>query len=311
MKYMVQDPRFTQALHKWASDDNLMIASFYFWRAGAPIQRTQTGLLQSLLRQVLDQQPTMGSLLFPEQYVYGAAWTEFPTFHQLRRAFNRFANHITSSAVVPIKVAFIVDGLDEFENDIIDFTGLADIFLTSSNSPNVKALVSSRPLPAFESSFEGVPTLRLHELTHNDVTAYVEAQLGPRLRSTNSPAHGSKSNTDLLLAQIVDAASGVFLWVKLVVQSLVEGIENGDTTEDLRLRLSAIPRDLEDLFEHMIGTIPDVYRFQASQIFQLFMNTTYKLPLTAMNLWYAIDWDEDSVLRSPVAVMSLIGKKNV
>jgi len=215
MKYLVQDPRFKQALQEWAGDDNLVIATFYFWRSGAPIQRTQTGLLQSLLWQVLKQQPTMGSLLFPEQYVYGAVWTEFPTFHQLRRAFSRFTNHITGSAVVPIKVAFIVDGLDEFEKDVIDFTGLADIFLTSSKSPNVKALVSSRPLPAFESSFEGVPKLHLHELTHTDVTAYVEAELGPRLRSTNSSTHGSNSTTDLLLAEIVNAAAGVFLWVKL------------------------------------------------------------------------------------------------
>jgi hypothetical protein len=308
MKYLVQDPRFKQALQQWAGDDQLVIATFYFWRAGAPDQRSQTGLFRSLLWQVLAQQPTMGSLLFPEQYVYGAVWKEFPTFHQLRRAFNRFTDHITGSAVVPTKVAFIVDGLDEFEKDVIDFTGLADIFLTSSRCSNVKALVSSRPLPAFESSFEGVPQLCLHYLTHGDVTAYVEAELGPRLRFSNSLAHGNNGNTELLLENIVHAASGVFLWVKLVVRSLVEGIENGDTTEDLRLRFITLPRDIEDLFEHMISNIPDFYRIQASQIFQLLNAGS---GLTAINLWYAIDWDEASVLRSPVAVMSLIEKKKV
>lgn len=314
MKYLVQDPRLRQALQQWAGDDELVIATFYFWRAGAPSQRSQTGLLRSLLWQVLTQQPTLGSLLFPEQYVYGAVWTEFPTFHQLRRAFNRFTNHITSSATVPTKVAFIVDGLDEFEKDVIDFTGLADIFLNSGKSPNVKALLSSRPLPAFESSFEGMPQLRLHELTHGDVAAYVEAELGPRLRLTGSPEHDSASATNLLLAEIVDAAAGVFLWVKLVVRSLVEGVENGDTTEDLRTRLRALPRDLEDLFEHMISNIPDDYKVQSSQIFQV-LRTHQRLdraiPLTAIDLWYATDWDEDSIIHAPVASLTSGTKKKI
>lgn len=311
MKYLVQDPRFKQALQEWAGDDNLVIATFYFWRSGAPIQRTQTGLLQSLLWQVLKQQPTMGSLLFPEQYVYGAVWTEFPTFHQLRRAFSRFTNHITGSAVVPIKVAFIVDGLDEFEKDVIDFTGLADIFLTSSKSPNVKALVLSRPLPAFESSFEGVPKLHLHELTYTDVTAYVEAELGPRLRFTNSSTHGSNNTTDLLLAEIVNAAAGVFLWVKLVVQSLIEGVENGDTVEDLRTRLEALPRDLEDLFDHMIDNVPDSYKEQSSQIFQLmdqYQHHSIIGRFTAIDLAFALNWNEASVLQAPIAVLPLAEK---
>jgi hypothetical protein len=307
MKYLVQDPRFKQALQEWAGDDNLVIATFYFWRAGVPVQRSQTGLLQSLLWQVLNQQPTMGSLLFPEQYVYGAIWTEFPTFYQLRRAFNRFANHITSSAVVPIKVAFIIDGLDEFEKDVIDFKDLAEIFLTSSKSSNVKALVSSRPLPAFESSFEGMPQLRLHELTHGDIAAYVEADLGPRLRSTNSLTHGSNNNTDLLLTEVVDAAAGVFLWVKLVVRSLNEGVDNGDNVEDLRIRLEALPRDLEALFDHMIKNIPDSYKTQSSQIFQLLHGhqTAKTRSLTAINLLIALDWNETSVLEAPLAAMTL------
>jgi hypothetical protein len=314
MKYMVQDPRFKQALQEWAGDDNLVIATFYFWRVGPHIQRSQTGLLRSLLWQVLKQQSTMGSLLFPEQYVYGAVWTEFPTFHQLRRAFNRFSTYITSSAVVPIKVAFIVDGLDEFEKDVIDFTGLAAVFLTSSQSSNVKALVSSRPLPPFESSLESVPQLRLHDLTHGDITAYVEAELGPRLRSISSPAYCSNSDTGLLLTEVVDAAAGVFLWVKLVARSLIEGVENGDTVEDLRIRLNALPSDLEDLFDHMIGNIPDSYKEQSSQIFQLLhgcRNKSINRSLNAIDLHFALNWNEASVLNAPIATIPFAEKEKV
>lgn len=248
-------------------------------------------------------------MLFPEQYVYGAVWDEFPTFHQLRRAFGRFTSHVADPAV-STRFAFIVDGLDEFEPDVIDFTGLANMFLTASKSSNVKALISSRPLPAFETSFGNVPKMRLHELTHSDITAYVEAELRSRIPVTDPPSHDDNNDADSLVTEIVDAAAGVFLWVKLVVQSLVEGIENGDTTEDLRVRLNVLPRDLENLFDFMISEIPDLYKVQSSQIFQLVrthQEVCNYLQLTATGLLHAFK-DETSILNTPAGPTSTLEK---
>ncbi|KAH6878729.1 hypothetical protein BKA58DRAFT_452914 [Alternaria rosae] len=84
MKYLHQDPRFLESLETWAGGDHLVIADFYFWNAGAEIQKSQEGLLRSLLRQVLDQNISLASTLFAEQYLLDAEWDEFPTFHQLR-----------------------------------------------------------------------------------------------------------------------------------------------------------------------------------------------------------------------------------
>lgn len=314
MKYLAQNPRLKHSLQQWAGDEDLVIATFYFWQAGAPMQRSQTGLLRSLLWQVLSQQPTLGSRLFPDQYVHGAVWTEFPTFNQLRKAFSRFTNHVASSAMVPTKVVFIVDGLDEFENDTINFTGLADMFLLPSQSSNIKALVSSRPLPAFESCFQSIPKIRLHELTQGDVTAFVEAELVPHLQDNSISVHDSSNDTEYLIDEIVAAASGVFLWVKLVVQSLIEGVKNGDTTEDLRFRLKALPKDLEDLFDHMLLNILDMYKVQSSQIFQLVRIHQDACPsrsFTAINLLHAISVDESSILGASISTMPFVERKKV
>ncbi|KAF9697426.1 hypothetical protein EKO04_004561 [Ascochyta lentis] len=149
MKYLYQDSRMSEALKNWAGEKRLIILDFYFWNSGAGIQKSQEGLFRSLLWQVLDQDPTFGSLLFPEQYFPGARWTEFPTFHQLRRAFGR----LTRQRHDATKIAMIIDGLDEFDANRVTMSELAEMFLAATKQDNIKALLSSRPLTAFEDAF--------------------------------------------------------------------------------------------------------------------------------------------------------------
>jgi hypothetical protein len=111
MKYLRKDVRLKQALVAWAGDIPLIITSFYFWNPGDSIQKSQEGLFRTLILQVLEEMPALGRVLFPERYKQGNNWTEFPTFHQLRRAFER----LTTQSSIPVKIALIVDGLDEFE----------------------------------------------------------------------------------------------------------------------------------------------------------------------------------------------------
>lgn len=63
-----------------------------------------------------------------------------------------------------------------------------------------------------------------------------------------------------LQIEIVSRAQGVFLWVFLVVRSLVQGLTNADRITDLERRLRSLPTDLETYFRHMLDTIEDVYK---------------------------------------------------
>jgi hypothetical protein len=300
MKYLTQDPRMMQELKTWAGGDSLILATFYFWNSGAEIQRSQQGLFRSLLWQILDQDPSFGPQLFPDLYLPEANWNEFPTFHQLRRAFGRL---VTRPGMT--KIVLIVDGLDEFDAVKSTMTELSELFLSASASLYLKALVSSRPLSAFEASFENEPKLRLQELTYNDITKFVDDRLGTHPRIIELAAQ-SPAETRALVGEIVDAASGVFLWVKLVVDCLLEGLRNQDTILALQNRLKRLPKGLEALFEHLLKGIPSEYELESSQYFQLircYHETPYNVPLSALALSY-FDTTEDFVLQAPVEPLS-------
>ena len=264
MKYLHKDPRTMDALNAWAGDDGLLVITFYFWNAGTDLQRSQEGLLRSLLWQVLVHKPSLCSALFPEQFTHNTAWTDFPTMHQLRRAFRKLADLGPNST----KIAILVDGLDEFDAGHLPTTELTNVFLQICKSANMKALLSSRPLTPFEDAFDLQPKLRLHHLTHDDITMYVEDRLAksPQLSTLATP---TSNEVQRLVEEIVSSASGVFLWVKLVVDSLLGGVQAGDEFHDLWKRLQCLPRDLEDLYSHMLSSVPFEYREQGSRIFQI------------------------------------------
>jgi len=62
----------------------------------------------------------------------------------------------------------------------------------------------------------------------------------------------SAANTSKLVREIATKADDVFLWVKLVVVSLLRGLQNKDNDSDLQKRLMELPNDLSALYEIMI-----------------------------------------------------------
>ena len=72
-----------------------------------------------------------------------------------------------------------------------------------------------------------------------------------------------------LVNNIVEKADSVFLWVRLVVKSLLDGLRNHDGVAILQERLTLIPTELDDLYTHLSGLIDPVYLRWASQAFQI------------------------------------------
>ena len=52
MNYIANAPRTQEMLQTWAGDARLIIAKYFFWNAGAPMQKSQQGIQQSLLREI-------------------------------------------------------------------------------------------------------------------------------------------------------------------------------------------------------------------------------------------------------------------
>lgn len=109
------------------------------------MQKFQTGLLQSLLYQVLLASPNLILEFFPERSAK-EPWTRKELFKALKEVL-----HSTDSTV-SAKYCFFIDGLDEYGEDDehdVEHEQLVDLLQSLSQSHNIKIYVSSRPWTAF------------------------------------------------------------------------------------------------------------------------------------------------------------------
>ncbi|PVH78540.1 hypothetical protein DL98DRAFT_550080 [Cadophora sp. DSE1049] len=251
MKFLHESSETTRLLKAWAGGSELIVASFFFWYAGTSLQKSQAGMLRSLLLEVLTRRPFLIPVLFPDvcrsilsKQLSGPIEL---SFSELLKAFSTFVASVSNG----VKVCFIIDGLDEYDGDPNE---LAELLSGSTNSHSVKILLSSRPIPACVQAFSNCPSLRLQDLTHKDVVHYVEEKLG-RHRLMLGLEMNEPGSTKQLVNAISSKASGVLLWVVLAVRSLIGGLQDYDTTPDLLQKLEELPPDLEKLYDHMLGSM--------------------------------------------------------
>jgi hypothetical protein len=83
-----------------------------------------------------------------------------------------------------------------------------------------------------------------------------------------------------LLEEIVEKADGVFLWAKLVVRSLLQGIRNRDDVTDISEQLHRLPRELKPLCHSLLELIEPYERWapQAIQILRCNRELISSLP---------------------------------
>jgi hypothetical protein len=199
---------------------------------------------------------------------------------------------------------FFIDGLDEFNAASSDIAELVAFFFKLSESRRVKIVLSNRPLQIFEDTMSRSPKLRVQDLTYDDISVYVNDKMHghPRMRRLMAK---QRDAADALALELVSASSGVFLWVSLVVISLLEGLDNSDDIEDLRLRLRELPRELNDLYSVMLNRVPARYRHQTARLLQLvYFGTQDSMPLSALGLWYASELRYYELLETEISPLT-------
>ena len=296
MKYIYGDKRTMDHLKTWAAGIPLVTAAFFFWNSGTRMQMSQIGFLQSMLSQVLTERPALIPRILPERWeaydLFGydeSTWSE----PELQRAFRLLAREEASEA----KFCFFIDGLDEFDGD---HTNLLRLVKDISLSSNIKTCVSSRPWVLFEDAFMHKPSLMLQDLTYPDIRNFIDSAFNNKPEFVELKKREPKYASELL-KNIAQKSSGVFLWVNLVVHSLLAGLVNGDRVSDLQKRLAFLPPDLENLYEKMLNSLDPFYLEHASQIFQHVR--TANEPPSLLCLSFA-DEEPESILKMGVRPLS-------
>ncbi|KAF2803249.1 uncharacterized protein BDZ99DRAFT_576168 [Mytilinidion resinicola] len=296
MKYLFNDSRTSAQLQTWAAGRPLIQAGFFFWNSGTVMQMSRMGLLRSILHSSLSNDKKTVMQIFNHRWqkfvAFGGGRQTF-TWSELVQAFEA----LIAPSETPKTFFFVVDGLDEFDGDHKE---LVHLFLNAAEYPHVKACVASRPWLVFADSFEDRPCLLLERLTKKDIHHYVTSAFNNNKHYTRlSKLEPERAST--LINGIADKAAGVFLWVHLVVLSLLEGLSNADRMSDLLARLEVLPPGLESLFDRLLSGLDPIYFKHACQLFRLVMARDRPLLL---ELWFADNEDHDSAMEAEIKTLS-------
>lgn len=263
MKYLSDDPRLKSCLMVWERHKPICSARFFLWNSGSAMQMSRMGLIQSLLYQTLYEVPDEIPRVFSERWEYSEyfGYDHRPwSWVELSSAFERVVDDKERNFV------FLIDGLDEFDGDCAELAGFLLGILEARS--NVKMCLASRPWLVFEDAFRRQPSLRMEDLTKKDIQRFASEKLDehPMFAQLREIDGGSAK---VLINEVTEKSVGVFLWVRLVVKSLLEGLRDGDTLEDLQARLLLLPQDLEALFKKILDDIEPAYVEEASQLLQI------------------------------------------
>ena len=284
MKHITDNTLQEDYLKLWADSDSLLTASFFFWDLGKEVlQKSQEGLIRSILYQILAQKPDLIAHTFPSAaHISDSARAVILQRHvrSLDNLLSSISNVSAALSKFNTKCALFIDGLDEYDGRSADVIKLVEAL---KSSPNMKICVSSRPWNEFERAFGGcLMKLYIQDLTKRDIEKYVRDNF--ENDASFQEAKGTEDDCTDLINDICKNANGVFLWVKLVVQSLLDGLTNGDRMIDLKQRFNTLPSDLNQFFERIIGQVEALYHSKMAQFFLLTLKAHALLPLLAY--WY-------------------------
>ncbi|KAF4331973.1 small s [Fusarium beomiforme] len=284
LQYRVMDNREATITEAFESSyqSSLVRAAFFFWRNGTRLEKSEEGLWRSLLYSALNQQPQLMPIMFPREWalLYWSAceaWGEDSIsesglgawqVRELKQAFRRLA----SQDAIPSKLFILIDGIDEYQNNERgdNYTTIIEFITDVSTSDNVKALISSRPLEAFDRS-NLQPSLTLHELNHGDIERYVrDVFKQDSLFQTNRATDNEMA--EVVINYILSEPQGVFLWAVLSARAVKSKLARGITLREIALNLSGeLAPALGNLYRSIWEGMDNIAKAQASQILQIML----------------------------------------
>jgi len=325
MKHIYHDPRTEAELahSSWADGKSLILLGYFFYDRGNDEQKSREGMLRSLLFQVLCKRRDLIPVVFPgKDFEVDADWAAgFHTWDNLSNAFILLLDHLDD-----YRICLFLDGLDEYrmagrvdeyteeELDLI-YDGnnedeawgrskwitdghkeVARFLRTFKTRRNVKVCISSRELVVFEHEFRNLPRIVVHAHTARAIAKYCQDRFMEEVPDLMDLSD--------FVSTITANSFGVFLWVQLVVDMLIDGHARGNYKDELWKTLEKVPARLggkDGLYMHMMRHIDSQYLPESRRIFQLIerFNEISITELDIMTLFLAAlgHLEDDSTLR--------------
>ncbi|KAL2209827.1 hypothetical protein CC79DRAFT_1394150 [Sarocladium strictum] len=265
MRYIEEHHNLRPLLEYWSSGLPLQILSFYAWNPGADTEKSLEGLLRTILAQGLHELPNLLPVVLPRRWgfmttmwgsSYPLEWAR-EDIGELEESLYRFLHESRSR----IRLLILIDGLDEFE---MAPKRLIETIERISHAGNLKLCVASRPWNDFKDSFTDFPHLAMDRLTAGDIKIFTNQRFKEALASQDR-----LSEVEHLCAEVQQQAEGVFQWVVVVVNFLIDMLKEGDSLHTLLQVVNSLPQKLSDLYSTIWSRISQRLRQQAEDIFAL------------------------------------------
>ncbi|KAF0328837.1 pfs domain-containing protein [Colletotrichum asianum] len=224
----------------WKTANNAAVISFFFNARGGSLEKSTEGMHRSLLLQLLEKLPEL------QEVLEGASTGGFLrsgsqtwSLSELKDFFSRAVAKLGQR-----QVTCFIDALDEC--DEIEIRQMLDFFEdlgqnAAQNNIGFYVCFSSRHYPYMDVQY-GVRFTLEDQLGHEaDLEEYVRG----KMRSV------TKKQADELTQEILGKASGVFMWVVLVIDILNKEFQRGRMFA-VKKRLQEIPPKLSDLFRDIL-----------------------------------------------------------
>ena len=260
MKFAIHDAR-TWTLLKDAEGPDWTCASFFFHDRGSAIQKSLTGMMQEIVGSLLRQLPELLPYIEPEfKKLTRAQRTKSPVWHL--ESLKCALHNIIEQRKIQIRIVLFLDALDEHAGDNEELVEILKLISHKADNDYVslKVCLASRSWSVFEHNFSKCPGLVLQEHTRTDIHVYTRSQLQASI--DGFPELLSLHELQMLTDQITAKALGVFIWVRLVVDSLAQDIRDGTPYQMLVERVSQMPRELKDLYADILRRVSKCSRFR-------------------------------------------------
>ncbi|KAM3066213.1 hypothetical protein ACMFMG_012117 [Clarireedia jacksonii] len=259
------------------------LLSYFFCQATDSRINNATAVLRGLIYLLVDQQP---SLISHIQIKYDQAGkTLFEDINAWVALSEIFTNILQDSSLDYIYL--IVDALDEC---VADLPKLMDFIVrTSSISPRIKWIVSSRNWPIIERTLDTTTQkLRLClELNEKSISAAVATFIQLKVEWLAIRNKYSNDTQKAVQQHLMLNANGTFLWVALICQEL----SNISRWKVLQ-KLTVFPPGLDALYQRMLDQIMDSEDAELCKSILAVVSTVYR-PVTLDELVALVDMPDE------------------
>lgn len=291
MRFAFEDSR-TMSLQPHKTEEHPM-AYFFHLRGKSLVQKSLRGMLTELLYQILQKYPHSFELIRPiflEVKTINQPWD----IQSLSRAILRIPHIRPAVPGSRDHITLFIDALDENQNqnDNNDLLKIFDDLLAAYSkakhkidSPILKICLASRPWPIFRKRLGDdprVPSFAIHNFTTMDIQKYTKSRLITSTQMSNESQERQKA-ISRLSTDIATRAKGVFIWVRVVVDSLHQDIIDGSPIQTLQKEVDKYPEELDDMYKFTLSRIRMLYRLETTIIFKTLLAS--RIPLNPKQLY--------------------------